>query len=210
MRFVTLIAIVAALACGAGCREKVSGTKAGQPAEADVLVRWHFVGSSFLAGNTNAAKLKELWDLPATGRFAQQTLQKLAHSPRSFFGDRIAKEEDERGAALLRPMLDDLIHHESFLQVSGPADKTAEWTLLVQLPRERIKAWRDSLAELMQVWKLGAPATNAIEGFAAWEVKRTAAPALIRCVEAGQWLALGIGQGRLSSLDEATRRIKTG
>lgn len=210
MRFVTLIAIVAALACGAGCREKESGTKAGQAAEADVLVRWHFVGSSFLSGNTNAAKLKELWDLPSTGRFAQQTLQKLAHSPRSCFGDRISKEEDDRGAALLRPMLDDLIHHESFLQVSGPADKTAEWTFLVQLPKERIKAWADSLAELMRVWKLGTPATNVIEGFSAWEVKRTAAPVLIRCVEAGQWLALGIGQNQLSGLDEAARRIKTG
>jgi hypothetical protein len=210
MRFITLIAIATALACGLGCRKKESNAKTGQPAEASVFVRWHFVGSSFLAGNTNAAKLKELWALPATRRLAEQTLQKLAHSPRVLFGDRITQEEDERGAPLLRPMLDDLIHHESFLQVSGPTDKTAEWTLLVQLPAERIKVWQDNLIQLMQVWKLGTPVTNSLEGFPGWEVKRASTPALIRCVEAGQWLALGIGQDQLASVSEAARRIKTG
>jgi hypothetical protein len=210
MRFATLIAIVAALACGVGCGKKESGAKTGPAPAADVLVRCHFVGSSSLASNTHAAKLKELWDLPEAGRLAGQTLQKLAHSPRVFFGDQITQDQVERGAALLQPMLNDLLHQETFLQVRGPADKTAEWTILVQLPAERITVWRASLTELMQVWKLGAPMTNTLEGFPAWEVKRSSAPALIRCVEAGKWLALGIGQNQLSGVNEAARRIKTG
>src|SRR5256885_7420886 len=44
----------------------------------------------------------------------------------------------------------------------------------------------------------------------AWKVKRGGPPALIRWVEAGQWLALGIGQTSLPAVSEAARRIKAG
>src|SRR5439155_721165 len=67
-----------------------------------------------------------------------------------------------------------------------------------------------NLKELMQLWGLGAPVTNTVEGFAGWEVKRTAAPALVRWVEAGQWLVLCIGQNDLAASGEAARRIRTG
>jgi len=210
MRRFTVILIAAALGCGVGCRKQEATDKADQRAETDLYARWHFVGTASLANNTNAVRLRELWSLPETRRLAEQTLQKLAHAPRTFYGERIAAAEDERGAALLRPMLDDLLAQESCLQVRGPADKTAEWTLLVQLPADRRKVWRAGLAELMQLWKLGAPSTNAVEGFAAWEVNRTEAPSRVRCVEAGQWLVLGLGQNNLPGVSEAARLIKTG
>ncbi|PYJ87803.1 MAG: hypothetical protein DME22_00355, partial [Verrucomicrobia bacterium] len=210
MRHFTVIFIAAALACGVGCRKKEAGERAGQPAETDLLVRCHFVGTASLSNNTNAAKLKELWSLPETQHLAEQTLRKLAHASRTFYGEQVTPAEDERSAVLLRPLLDDLLRHESFLQARGPSDKTTEWTLLVQLPADRLKAWRAGLMELMQLWKAGVPSTNAIQGFAAWQVKRTDAPDLIRCAEAGQWLVLGIGQNSLPGVSEAARRIKTG
>jgi len=210
MKVFTVISIVAALACGAGCGKKDAGEKPAQQVNTDVLIRCHFVGTASLANNTNAARLKDLWSLPETQHLVEQTLQKLAHAPRTFHGDQITAAQDERGAALLRPLLDDLLRHESFLQVRGTADKTAEWTLLAQLPAERLKIWQTNLKELMQLWNLGVPATNTLEGFAGWEVKRTVAPARVRCVEAGQWLALGIGGNDLAAVAEAARRIRTG
>ena len=209
MRHFTLIFIAAALACGVGCRKKEAGERAGQQAETDVLVRCHFVGTASLSDNTNATKLKELWSLPETQRLAEQTLLKLAHAPRTLYGEQVTTSQDDRGAALLRPLFDDLLRQEFFLQVRGPADKTAEWTLLAQLPDDRIKAWRANLKELMQLWGLGAPVTNNVEGFAGWEVKRTTAPALVRWVEAGPWLVLCIGQNDLAASGEAARRIRT-
>ena len=131
-----------------------------------MLVRCHFVGTASLSNNTNATKLKELWSLPETQRLAEQTLLKLAHAPRTLYGEQVTTSQDDRGAALLRPLFDDLLRQEFFLQVRGPADKTAEWTLLAQLPDDRIKAWRANLKELMQLWGLGAPVTNNVEGFA--------------------------------------------
>src|SRR5438445_8514712 len=210
MKAFTVISIVAALACGAGCGKKDAGEKPAQKVNTDVLIRCHFVGTASLADNTNAAKLKDLWGLPESQHLAEQTLQKLAHAPRTFRGEQITAAQDDRGAALLRPLLDDLLRQEFFLQVRGTADKTAEWTLLAQLPDDRIKVWRANLKELMQLWGLGAPVTNTVEAFAGWEVKRTGAPALVRWVEAGQWLVLCIGQNDLAASGEAARRIRTG
>ena len=140
----------------------------------------------------------------------EQTLQKLAHAPKVFYGDKINAQQDERGATLLRPLLDDLIRSESFLQVRGPSIKQAEWTLLAQLPADRLKAWSTALSELTRLWNLGAPTASAIEGFPASEVKRSAAPNLVRWVEAGQWFVLGVGQDNLPAVAAAARQIKAG
>ena len=210
MRLLTVVLIASGLAGNVGCRKQESGETTGPAARDEVLVRYHFVGTTSLTDNTNASRFRELWNLPETRRLVEQTLQKLAHAPRTLYGDSVTPAQDERGAALLRPMLDDLPRHESFVQVRGSADKTAEWTLLVKLPADRLKLWRANLRELMQVWQLGKAATNMVEGFAAWEVERTDAPALVRCVEAGPWLALGVGQRAMTAVHEALRRIKSG
>src|SRR5205807_8355235 len=98
MRHCAAILMVAALACGVGCRKKEAGERAGQQAETDVLVRCHFVGTASLSNNTNATKLKELWSLPETQRLAEQTLRKLAHAPRTLYGEQVTTSQDDRGA----------------------------------------------------------------------------------------------------------------
>lgn len=215
MKFSTAILIVTGLVCSVGCDKKDPGPTAARSTPragsgTEILVRAHFVGAETLAGTTNAARFREVWGLPETRRLVEQTLNRLAHAPRTLHADAVGAAEDERGAALLRPMLNDLLANESFLQVRGPADRRGEWTLLARLPADRVKAWHTGLAELMQVWKLGAVVTNAVEGFPAWEVKRAEAPALVRCVQAGSWLALGVGPEGLATVAEAAQRIRTG
>ena len=56
MKAFTVISIVAALACGAGCGKKDAGEKPAQQVNTDVLIRCHFVGTASLANNTNAAR----------------------------------------------------------------------------------------------------------------------------------------------------------
>jgi hypothetical protein len=209
MRKITIIIpLLAGLALASGCGKKGAKETAAEAPVSEVLARYHFVGSAQLAGNTNAAKLKEIRGLAETQQFVEQTLHKLAHAPQTLYRDKITPEQDERGAVLLRPLLDDLLLHESFLQVRGAADQTAEWSLLVQLPADRLKLWGLNLGELMRVWKLGTAATNTLEGFPGWEVKRSDAPNVIRWVEAGQWLAVGVAQNDLPTLDEGVKRIK--
>ena len=210
MRKLITLSVLAALAAGSGCHKKESAPTATAAVSSDILAGYHFVGIAPLANNSSAAVLRELWALPETRRFAEQTLQKLAHAPKVFYGLQISADQDERGAALLRPLLDDLLRSESFLQVRGPGIKQAEWTLLTQLPPERLKAWSAALSELTRLWNLGAPVASTLEGFTASEVKRGETPDLVRWVEAGQWFMLGIGQDELPTVVEAARRIKAG
>jgi hypothetical protein len=208
MRRIIVMLLASGFVFGAGCRKKEKAE--AEPVSAEVLARYHFLGAAQLERNPAAAKLKELWNLPESRRLAEQTLQKLAHAPKTFYGDQITPTQDERGAAILRPLLGDLFDHESFLQVRGPAARTAEWTLLAHLPPDRLKAWSAGLSELTPLWNLGRPATIAVEGFAGWEIKGSKMPTLIRCAQAGEWLVLGVGQNALPAWEESLRRIKSG
>jgi hypothetical protein len=208
MRKLITVSMLAALAAGSGCRKSESAEMASTSVSSDVLAGYHFVGTASLASNSNASRLREVRALPETRKLEEQTLQKLAHAPKVFFGDKITTQQDERGAALLRPLLDDLIRSESFLQLRGPAIQQAEWMLMAQLPPDRLKAWSAALSELTRLWNLGSPTASSIEGFAASEVKRGAAPNLLRWLEAGQWFVLGVGQDNLPGVAAAARQIK--
>ena len=96
MKVFTVISIVAALACGAGCGKKDDGEKPAQKVNTDVLIRCHFVGTASLIHNTNAARARELWTLPESRRLVDQTLQKLAHAPRTLCGDRVTAAQATR------------------------------------------------------------------------------------------------------------------
>src|SRR5437870_12012140 len=115
MRKLITLSVLAALAAGSGCRQKESAPTAPAAVSSDILAGYHFVGTAALANNSNAAKLREIRALPETGKFEEQTLQKLAHAPKVFYGGRINAEPDQPGAALPGPPLDDLIRSEAFL-----------------------------------------------------------------------------------------------
>ena len=208
MRRIIVMLFAFGFVFGTGCRKKEAAK--AEPVSSEVLTRYHFLGAAQLEKNPAGAKLKEIWNLPESRRLAEQTLQKLAHAPKTFYGEQITPVQEERGAAILQPLLGDLFNHESFLQVRGPADRTAEWTFLAHLPADRLKAWSAGLSELLLLWNLGTPATNAVEGFAGWELKRSNAPGLVRYAQAGEWLVLGAGQNALPVWEEAVRRIKSG
>jgi len=201
---VTLLAL--GIALGTGCRKKEAAERNSDSVE--VLARYHFLGAAQLAKNPAAVKLKEIWDLPESRRLVEQTLQKLAHAPKTFYGGQITPAQDERGAAILRALLDDLLNQESSLQVRGTAGKTAEWTLLVHLPANRRNAWSAGLSELLPLWNLGALSTNTVEGFGGWVLKRTGAPNEVRYAQAGEWFVLGVGQNALPAFEEAVRKVK--
>src|SRR2546428_7626945 len=154
MRKLITVSVLAALAAGSGCRKKESAPTVPAAVSSDILAGYHFVGTGVLANKPDAAKLREIWALPETRKFEEQTLWKLAHAPKVFYAGKINAEQDERGAALLRPLLDDLIRSESFLQVRGPELTKAEGTLLVQLPPDRLKAWRAARSWLVGLWNL--------------------------------------------------------
>jgi hypothetical protein len=205
MRFVTILLFAAGIGLGAGCGRNEA---AGAPGS-EVLVRSHFAGLTQLAGNPDATKLKEALALPETQALREQTLGRLAQAPRVLSGQALPAEQIERGAALLRPLLDDLLDRESALEVRGPVGRT-EWMLAVALNPERLAIWDKNLTALMALWNLPSPQVRTNGGLRVTEFKRAASPEVIRWVDAGSWLVLGVGSATLPASDAAVQRLKTG
>jgi hypothetical protein len=206
MRFCIVTLGVVALVLATGCGRKEGPATATD--SSSTLVRWHFVGTGQLAADTNAAKLKSIWDLPETQRVVEQTAMKLSHTARTLFPDSVDPAQDQRVAALLRPMIDELPRTESYGQVRRDADRPVEWTLLVRLSANRSGVWSSNITELMGVLKAGDVTTKSSGGTASHEVRRTGNPGVIRWAVDRDWFALSVGRESTPALDGAMRQIK--
>lgn len=206
-KWITLL-VGAGLAVLTGCHQNEN--RAARADGLELLARWHFVGTAAISKDTNAGKLTEIWKLPETRQLAGQTLKKLSHAPGTLFRDVVDAAQDERGAALLLPLIEETVRSESFVQVRGRGDHPEEWTALVHLPGGRARTWRTAMGELVQLWKLGSLGTNLVDGVPCVEVRRNGNPGIIRWADAGDWFVLGVGRENVPTADEALRRIKSG
>jgi len=205
MKPVVVCLVAAGLSLLVGCqRDEAAATP-----ESDVLVRSHFAGLARLVNDPKSTKLKEVSALSQTTALRGQTLQKLARAPETLFKGRISPEQMEQGAALLRPLLDDLVDEESLLEVRGRDVKNPEWMLAMAVRAGRKALWQTNLAALVQAWGLGPVSRATVEGFAVAEVKRAQSPTLVRWVDAGSWLVLGVGNAPLSATDRVVRTLKS-
>ena len=79
------------------------------------VVRLHWLGLKQISPDTNAAHFLNIWKMSETTALVNQTLTKLARLP---------APGNTNTAALLRPLLDDLVTNEFYLEISGPANST--------------------------------------------------------------------------------------
>src|ERR1035437_279584 len=117
-------ALCAALlvASAAGCKQSESNQTAfaapSAPAPAtspamETVGRIHWLGKKQLAAETNAAAFMRIWNLPESVKLQTQTLDKLSSAPwRLLRGD-----TNQPSTNLLRPLLDDLVQEESYLEI---------------------------------------------------------------------------------------------
>lgn len=136
------------------------------PPRGDVIARIHSLGSQGWGTDPTGRTFKEIWNLPITGQFREEALNKLAMA----FGAHFEPKGAVGGAArLVRPLLNDLISHETRLEVlqTGPGQR--EYTLAARLEEPRSKVWQSNIAELAGGWvwrstgirpKIGLLATN--------------------------------------------------
>src|SRR6185295_4691799 len=119
-----------------GCRGQSPATALS---DRELLFRSHFVGSAQLAGNTNGAKLREIWALPATAELRGQVLQKLSVACQQTFVKESAAPAAEQ-AKLFRPLLEDFLTAESFVEVHGPPGRL-EFVAALKLNEARAGLW---------------------------------------------------------------------
>ena len=134
MRLILTLSLLLTVGLGLGCKKEEAATPATAPVTvlaaaqeavakqaSRVIARMHFSGTTQLLADTNrAAKLNQIAALPETAALEGQILQKLATAPGRFLQkhQRIpAGAKDYSG--LLRPLLDDLLHNESYAEGLG-------------------------------------------------------------------------------------------
>src|SRR4051812_19367470 len=101
----------------AGCDDKTNSTGSNLP-----LYRSHFIGMGKVVQGTNASKLKEVWALPASHQVRKEALDKIATAPFQLWRKSLPSGARDQ-SALIRPLLDDLLSSESFIELKGASAK---------------------------------------------------------------------------------------
>ena len=162
------------------------GSVSAQPAaETDLLLRCRFAGTAALNANTNAAKLKKMWTLPAAAELRAEAFAKLAHAGAAWLQQRGTSGFPTNAPAALAQLLEDLEKYGFQLEARGPSGLAAEWVLSVPLPAERAGQWETEWRRLAG----GIQTTNTQE----WTAKASGAPAYLRFTRVGRWVVVGLG-----------------
>ncbi len=190
--------VVLSLALTLGCQAQ---SQLSSPAARPVLFRSHFLGSAQLAGNTNGAKIREIWALPATADLREQVLQKLAATCQQTL-----TQEGADTAKLFRPLLEDFITAESFVEAQRTG-AALDFVAALKLSDARAGMWITNLTKAMAAAKAPGPRDLKGEGFRGWEWTKKSAPTAFRVARAGQWLVVGGGPGQAKLHAEVVQRV---
>ena len=196
MKHVCLIFIFAALTFAGVARLVAAGPD-------DSLASYHFVGSSALAGNPNAAKLRKIWALPETVQLSGDALQKLSRAAGKAFGT----ESGTDRAAMLRPLFDDLLSAESRAELHGKPKSTLELFLAVRLDEARSKIWETNLLQASKGTKPQAAKLGDANG---WQAKLNGSPNSLKFFRAGPWTLVFLAGEQAPAQLEFLNRVKSG
>src|SRR5947209_13166764 len=119
------LSLIVSLLIGAGCKKSQpppsppaatstnSSTTLAVPK--DTLAQIHWVGKKQVAADTNSHDLMAVWNLPESTKLEAQTLEKLSTAPWRLFH----LEVDTNASSQLRPLVNDLLQEESYLEIRG-------------------------------------------------------------------------------------------
>jgi hypothetical protein len=170
----------------------------------DLIARIHFVGAEQISADTNSAAFTNLFCSAAAQALRERTLEKLSHFPGTWFKARIAAGAGDE-AQQLRPLLDDLLKAEWFLEIRDTTNAAPETALAIRLNAGRAQLWQENLAAVIQSWTLLSPGKTSN----GWLLKKDLPPNLVRFARAGDWVVLSWGQNELPLSDGVIRRIQT-
>ncbi len=178
---------------------------AALPSSAQTVARIHWLGMKYLAVDTNAAHLMTIWNLPESRKLEQQTLDKLSLAPWRL----LHRNLDTNAAALLRPLLEDLVDNESCLEVRQTSNQPVELVLAVRLNDQRAALWQTNLSRVLEsltgIHPVPAPARHS-----GWSLKKHHDPNFLELTRAGEWTVFGAAQDHNALLGDLLVRIRQG
>jgi hypothetical protein len=190
------------LLAGSRAAESADGAPPSTPR---AIARIHWLGMKQLAGETNAAHLMAIWNLPESRRLGQQMLEKLSLAPWPL----LHRSPDTNAAALLRPLLDDLVENESCLEIRQTSNQPGELVLAIRLDDQRAALWQTNLARVLESLT-GIHPVPALGHDYGWSLKKHHVPNSLELTRAGGWTIYGAAQDHNASLDDLLVRIRQG
>jgi hypothetical protein len=169
----------------------------------DTITRVHWLGLHPMAYEAGAFTMMRLWDMPETAAVEKQTLDKLSSAPwRWLLGE---NQVTNLHSLLLRPLLDDVVRDECYLELRHPRNQPEELVFAIRLDDPRVGLWETNLANVFQsltgTWPIAA-------GHHSWTLRRDQNPNLIEMSREGQWTLLGVAPKDNLLLREIIGRIR--
>jgi hypothetical protein len=114
----------------------------------DIVVRVHWLGRSRIAADTNSAFLMKIWDMPESAKLEAHVLDQFSLAPWRMLPGNTNFAVTNPASALLRPLLDDIVQQESWLEVYAPSNQPVQIAFAINLPPDRAALWQTNLALL--------------------------------------------------------------
>jgi len=131
-----------------GC-SKSAPSKSGESVNtSSTVAKIHWLGKKRLATDKSATNLMAIWKLPESAKLETQTLDKLSTAPWRLW--KTATPLSNAPVALLRPLLDDLVREESYLEVRAAPKQPGELVLAIRLDAARAALWQKNLATVLE------------------------------------------------------------
>lgn len=149
------LSLVTAMLLGviAGCSKsdlEAKSPAASQPSPEVVrtVVRLHWLGKKRLGAESNATNFMAIWNLPESAKLEAQTLDRLATAPWRLFASTASLSNAP--TARLRPLLDDLVQEESYLEVQAVTNQPVALALALRLDAARAALWQTNLPIILK------------------------------------------------------------
>jgi hypothetical protein len=124
----------------------------GNASPAEALARFHYAGLQPIKADPNGTACKEIWGLPVSARFRDDILAKLGAA----FASHLERREGNAAgspAALIRPLLNDLVVSETAGEVIENTPGQLETVLAVHVEASRLGTWQANLRQLVDGWQ---------------------------------------------------------
>ena len=212
-RAACVFALLLLVAAGGGCKKSASAPLVLPPAPSETVARVHWLGKQRLAADTNAASVMEIWNLAESKALEAQTLDRMAVGlTASHQSSVISNQLSVTGlqstitnqppqltgpAALLRPLLDDLVQQESYVEVRQATNQPGELACAIRLSAERARLWQTNLAAFVESLT-GSRVVAGPGRTSGWQLQITSHQSqtarFIDLARVGDWTVIGLGR----------------
>jgi len=217
--------ILVTLLAGCGKSESASSSPVdakNQQVQNEPALSLHWAGMKRLSVEPTAAGFMRIWRLPETEKLKARTLDKLALAPwqtgatnqTTIISNYAALVQQNHAASLLRPLLEDVVQDECYLEIRGAQATPAQVAVAIHLDAKRAAAWETDLAGVFG--SKSNPHSKGASGGTngGWQIQYTNKPAakpvvkLAQLARFGDWTVIGFGPSQNAAFTELLTRAQ--